>query len=396
MIKHLIYILWTRKRKNSLMVVEIAFSFLILFLLFTLLINKYKNASHPIGFNTENILILNLDQDNVDKEDKTKEKQDELYNAIFQTIKQENDVIGVSEIDYSHPYSGSRNTTRLVVGEGVRFDPTEQRFRPSAFDLMDLDFIKGRGFTFEDAQLGYSPIVVNNQFYQKLLPFLDENEMFESEGTSYKITGVVSYYNKQSDFSEQEDIVIRSADYLDWLKDTHQDRLFVKTKNDPRKLEASIVSSIEKLNPKLVVSTDYFDSLQDSYNKWEILPIFLISFVAMFLVLNIALGLYGVLWYNISRRKSEIGVRRAMGASSSEIFQQMLLEVVLLFIIGVVIGGIFAMQFPLLGVFNYTTMEYTMGALIAFGFVFIIILICGYYPSKLATKVTPNEALHEL
>ncbi|RQH22474.1 FtsX-like permease family protein [Okeania hirsuta] len=31
------------------------------------------------------------------------------------------------------------------------------------------------------------------------------------------------------------------------------------------------------------------------------------------------LGLFGVLWQNISRRKQEIGVRRAMGSSKAEI-----------------------------------------------------------------------------
>ncbi|NME67544.1 ABC transporter permease [Flammeovirga aprica] len=396
MIKHSLYILWTRKSKNALMVAEIAISFIILFLLFTLLFNKYKNFAHPIGFNTENIMILKLNGSRMSEEDKKADKQDALYDAIFQTIHQQEEVLRATEIDYSHPYTYSRNTGRIVMDGGIEFEPTDQRFRPSVFDVLEIEFIKGRAFTKEDAQHSYIPIVVNNQFYQKLKPYLSDDETFVEDDREFKIFGVMAHYNKESDYKDEEDIMIQSADFLHWLKDSHQSTIFVKTKNDPRKIEAQLVSAIERINPKLGVSVDYFDSMQEGRNKWELLPLFLISFVALFLVINIALGLYGVLWYNISKRKSEIGIRRAMGASEGDIFIQMLTEVFILAFFGILIGGIFAIQFPILGAFNYTTLEYMTGALLSLTFVLLITIACGYYPSKLATKVTPNEALHEL
>ncbi|WP_052444142.1 ABC transporter permease [Flammeovirga sp. OC4] len=396
MIKHSLQILWTRKKKNALMVVEIAFSFIILFLLFSLLYNKFQNYAHPVGFETEKVMIVKLDLSQLPEKNTSKEGQDQLYDAVKQVIAQNEEVEEIAEMDYAHPYSGSTNSTRWKLNDGVTFWPIEQNLRPSAVQFMDFNYIKGGPFTFEDAQHDYEPVIVTNYFYEKLKPYLNEEDMLISDEVKIKIFGVIDYYNRSSDFQDQEDIAIRCFDHYEWFKNKHQSNIFVKTQNDPRKIEANIVNSLERLNPDLKIGIDYFEDLQAEQNQWEILPLFLMSFVAFFLVINIALGLYGVLWYNITKRKSEIGIRRAMGASKQDIFFQMFSEVILLFIIGVVLGGVFAIQFPILGAFNYSNTEYFMGALLSLGFVLLITIACGYYPSKLATKVTPNEALHEL
>ncbi|MBB6460486.1 ABC transporter permease [Flammeovirga kamogawensis] len=396
MLKHLLNILWVRKRKNSLMVIEIGFSFVILFLLFSLLVEKLENYSRDTGFSTENIMILNLDNQNIFEEFKDKAFVDNLYTSLFQAIRSNNEVIDVTEMDYAHPYGNSRNTTRLEFKNGIKFYPTEQRFRPSAVNFLDLNFVKGRAFLTEDAHGSKEPIIVNQLFYERLVPYINQDDSFISEEQEYQIVGVIDNYNFSNDFDDQLDIVIKNASFLSWMKDDHQDKIFIKTKNDPRKIEVQLVNQLEKINPKLKINAGYFDSAQSDKNNNEILPLFLISFVSLFLVINIALGLYGVLWFNITKRKSEIGIRRAMGASTQDIFKQIFSEVALLFIIGILLGSVIAIQFPLLGTFNFSNTEYLMGALLSLGFVLLITIACGYYPSKLATKITPLEALHEL
>src|SRR5207237_3136223 len=43
-------------------------------------------------------------------------------------------------------------------------------------------------------------------------------------------------------------------------------------------------------------------------NNITLVPMIILMIVAGFLVVNVALGLFGVLWYNINLRKSEIGL----------------------------------------------------------------------------------------
>ncbi|AZQ64677.1 FtsX-like permease family protein [Flammeovirga pectinis] len=393
MIFHSLKLLWARKNKNILMVLEISFSFVILFLLFSSLYNKFINASHVTGTDTNNVMIVYLEKDYLLDNEKETENLKEIYTTIKSNIKSHSNVLKFSEIDYSHPYSSSWNINNLELDSGINQGYTVQYLTPNAVDLLDLHYIEGGKVTKD--QLTHNDkrksVIVNKQLYDKISKYITpDNEIIDGE-TRYKIYGIVDYYNHQSDFEDQKDVMV----IVD--KPTNScSRLAIKTIDDPRKSEAEIVSLIEKANPRLKISIDYLDSMRDNKNKSEILPLFLMAFVALFLVINIALGLYGVLWYNINKRKGEIGIRRAMGASTQDIFKQIFSEVLLLFIIGIFLGSSIAIQFPILGAFNFSNTEYFMGALLSLGFVLLITIACGYYPSKLATKITPLEALHEL
>lgn len=396
MIKHLINILWTRKKKNTLLVIEIAISFVVLFLLMTLLNKEYQNYAHPIGFETKNVMIINLNTSKLTKDDYENKGIDKIYEGIFIHINSFNEVTESCEFDYSHSYSSSRNTTTFTFDGGIKFHPTAQYLSAKAVDFLHLNFVRGRHFIPEDLESSTEPIIINQLLYDKLKIYLDEKDSFKAEDQNYQIVGVINYYNKENDLADQEEIAIRHKDYLEWFNGKHQSTLFVRTKNDPRKIESEMVTLIEKVNPRLSLNVYYFEDIREKMNFDAMLPVFLMTFIALFLVCNIALGLYGVLWYNVSKRKSEIGIRRAMGASSNDIFKQIFSEVFILFGFGVLIGGIVGIQFPLLGAFNFSNTEYMIGAVLATLFVMLIIITCGYYPSKLATKVTPNEALQEL
>ena len=65
-------------------------------------------------------------------------------------------------------------------------------------------------------------------------------------------------------------------------------------------------------------------------NSITLVPMIVLFIVAGFLIINVALGLFGVLWYNISKRKSEIGLRRAVGASGNSISKQLVGEALVL------------------------------------------------------------------
>ena len=107
------------------------------------------------------------------------------------------------------------------------------------------------------------------------------------------------------------------------------------------------------------------------------------------------LGLFGVLWYNISRRYAEIGLRRAVGGNRPKILKQFIGEMVIAASLAVILGCIFAFQFPLLEVFDIPMHIYFLGTLGAIGLIYVLIVICSFYPSKVASEIQPATALHE-
>ena len=64
--------------------------------------------------------------------------------------------------------------------------------------------------------------------------------------------------------------------------------------------------------------------------KKVVVPMTIMSIVVGFLLIMVAVGLFGVLWQNISGRTQEIGLRRALGASAASVRSQIIGELVLL------------------------------------------------------------------
>ncbi len=75
---------------------------------------------------------------------------------------------------------------------------------------------------------------------------------------------------------------------------------------------------------------------QNSKETW--VPIIALLSICGFLILNVALGLFGVLWYFFNKRKAEIGLRRTLGATKGEVTKQFIGEVLLVTIFGIIIG----------------------------------------------------------
>jgi putative ABC transport system permease protein len=107
------------------------------------------------------------------------------------------------------------------------------------------------------------------------------------------------------------------------------------------------------------------------------------------------MGLFGVLWYNISRRKAEIGLRRAIGASGNNIVLQIVSETLVLSTFSLIIGSFFAIQFPLLNVFDLPAGVYISALVLAILFIYALVIICAIYPGKQASNILPAVALHE-
>ena len=117
--------------------------------------------------------------------------------------------------------------------------------------------------------------------------------------------------------------------------------------------------------------------------------------VAGFLIINVALGLFGVLWYNINLRKSEIGLRRAVGASANDVAKQLVAEALVLSTISLIVGSFFAIQFPLMNVFDLATNTYLLAFALATIFIYLLVIICALYPGMQAAAIFPADALHE-
>jgi putative ABC transport system permease protein len=70
-------------------------------------------------------------------------------------------------------------------------------------------------------------------------------------------------------------------------------------------------------------------------------------------------------------------------------------EALLLSTIALVVGCFFAVQFPLLNVFDMPPGVYLTAIGLSVLFIYVLVMICSFYPGKQAAAIYPAVALHE-
>ena len=114
-----------------------------------------------------------------------------------------------------------------------------------------------------------------------------------------------------------------------------------------------------------------------------------------FLVINIILGMIGILGYSIKKRKSELGLRRAVGSSAQKINTLILFESWTLTLFALIPAILITVQIPLLNLYPVETTLFIKAICLSIVLIFTLVSLSVYYPGYLASKVQASEALQE-
>ena len=121
----------------------------------------------------------------------------------------------------------------------------------------------------------------------------------------------------------------------------------------------------------------------------------LLTVIAAVSLLVGGIGIMNIMLVSVTERTKEIGLRKAIGATSGDILTQFLAESVVVGVVGGVAGIIFgivlALSLTLLAGWN--TSISPMSVVISFVFSLLIGLIFGVYPARSASKLNPIDAL---
>ena len=121
------------------------------------------------------------------------------------------------------------------------------------------------------------------------------------------------------------------------------------------------------------------------------------GFFGALALLLAGLGLYGVTSYAVSRRRTELGIRIALGAAPGGVVRLVLRRVAILVALGVILGGgisLWAARFvtPLLYGLQPRDPLTLAGAAVVLG---VIGALAGWLPARRASRIDPARVLRE-
>ena len=107
------------------------------------------------------------------------------------------------------------------------------------------------------------------------------------------------------------------------------------------------------------------------------------------------IGVMNVMLISVSERRSEIGLRRALGAQQSDIQSQFLIESVILCLTGGIIGVVLGIGVSYLFA-SFSKWQFIMSfwaIALGFGVSTVVGVFCGFYPARTAARLDPIKAL---
>jgi len=171
----------------------------------------------------------------------------------------------------------------------------------------------------------------------------------------------------------------------------------IRTAGSPASAIAAVREAVRQVDPNLP-AMDVSTQLEQIERRFLQEKVFAQAY-ALFgglAVLLAAVGLFGLMSYNVARRTNEIGIRMALGARSEDVLRLVMSESMLLVAAGVVIGVAVALAASrLVATLLFGLAPTDVLSMLAAVLVMIIVsAIAGYLPARRASRVDPMVALH--
>lgn len=399
-------------RANIWMAIELLLVSVVLFFLADKIYTVVATINEPLGFNTEHCYILRVRElSEVAPDYKEYSSQIEKYNDLL-TLKERiltrPEISAATMSSNAHPYNDNNSMNQLDI------DTFSMADAPLLRRAVDPDFFKV--FRVEGA---------HGESAERLGEILHQERVIPSDNALLRKAGIRSLkglYGKQmmlggdtmtlrasfkpmkySDYSTVHGwngasfFQLINHGYMNFMEG-----ISVRVKDNMDKdFQENLMADADKhlrVGNWYVASVDSFESIKENYNRSSVADTRNVIICALFLLVNIFLGILGTFWFRTRQRIKEIALRMTAGATRFDIFRRILGEGELLLLM--VTPFAIAIDY-LLTKYEFTSwydgyfnpVHFCVSVLAAWLLMGLIIAIGIYFPARRAMDISPAAAM---
>jgi len=282
----------------------------------------------------------------------------------------------------------------LVVGGDEGFLP-----------MSEYDLRAGRNFTAEEVRRN-APLVILGQAAVDKLFSPAENPIDQDiriRNRRYRVVGVLAEQGASFGMSQDNQAILPVGEIRARFSGRRTSYSIQVKSPDPKRigtLSEQITGEMRAIRGDLPGFEDSFrltrsDALIEQFDQGLSSVTYAALFLGLITLLGSSIGLTNIMLVTVTERTREIGLRKALGASSATIRTQFLVEVVIIGLLGGVVGVLLG-----IGVGNLVANELSAPFALPWGWVFVALCLSGavslgsgYYPARRAAQLDPIESL---
>jgi len=384
--------------RSALVVIEVTLA-LVLLGGAGLLARSFIQLAHvDPGFIPENATVLRLALPQ--KKYALPEQKTAFANSLLEHLK---DLPGVQAVGLTHsmPLVGDYVLGFNIEGRPA-VDPADMpstnyySVTPDYFHAMGIRLIRGRLFTAQDDVKAPRVAIINEtmarQFFPNEDPIGKRINITNGPDTWRQIIGIVGDIKQYG-----VDKATSAQSYEPFAQVPFNSvNVVIRTKGSPAALLGALrpaVYAVDKDQPVGAIRP-LEEIVADSISRQRFAMTLLTVFSGVALVIA-AVGIYGVMAYNVVQRTGEFGIRMALGAQQGDVLRLVLTQGGKLIGLGLLVGLIATLAASrAMGSMLFNTSSYDPLTLSSITLLLgAVALIACFFPANRATKVNPIEAL---
>jgi putative ABC transport system permease protein len=305
------------------------------------------------------------------------------------------------------PGSGTLGLSAPMIFEGqteadARTNPwsTWEPVLPSYFQTFGISILRGRALTDDDRRNTQPVAVVSESVAQRYWPGQDpigkRLQLVEStperEWPRVTVVGVAAD-TRYRELTKTWMTVYFSADQFFFFQPTF---VAVRATSSAEALAPVLRQAVQAVEPGATLdSMTPMDTLLARELARPFTALTVSAVFALIAIVLAAVGVYGVMSYEVRQRRREIAVRSAIGATADDIFGAVVRRSLLVAVAGTAIGLALAgsvtrtMRSLFFGVQPLDPGVFLSGAAV----LIVVVLIAAYFPARRAARIDPVEAL---
>lgn len=352
------------------------------------------------GFRIENVVAFSVDPL---LSGYSPERARLFYRQLVENLERvpgvESVALGLVRVLNFNEWDSTVNVEGYEAKPGEDMNPHYNAVAPGYFATLGIPMLAGRDFTAADGSSKHKVAIVNEKFARRY--FGDRSPLGRHIGfggdpgskADIEIIGVAKdarYRDMREEIPRQVFVAYEQNDKV------YEMTGYVRARLGAGGTQAAIRRTVHDMDPNLpVYDMLTLDAQLDLSLIVERMIAFLAAVFGVLATMLAAIGLYGVMAYNVSRRTREIGVRMALGASGGRVVALVMKEVVVLAGIGVAIGLPLAwgltrlVQAQLYGIAPNDPLTVALATLVLAA----VAALSGYVPALRAARIDPIQAL---